>query len=88
MVGHGDREGLISPVHHGLVQPLLLGGIPKRAAILNGTLTACLVQGTKIWWLLGVGVLLHALAYWATQRDPEWMAVGLKYWKTARVFDV
>jgi type IV secretion system protein TrbD len=88
MVANSDREGLISLVHQSLVQPQLMGGIPKRAAILNGTITACLVQGTKIWWLIGVGLVLHVLMYWMTQRDPEWMAVSMRYWKTARYFDV
>ena len=83
-----DRDGLISPVHHSLVTHDLLGGIPRRAAILNGTITACLVQGTKLWWLAGVGVALHALMYWATKRDPEWFPVLIRYLKSGRYYDV
>ena len=83
-----DRAGLVSPVHHGLVQPDLLGGVPKRAAILNGTLVACLVMATSIWWLVGVGLALHGFAYWATKRDPEWVPVTVRYWKTSRYYDV
>ena len=79
---------LRTPVHHSLLDRPTIGGIPKRVAILNGTLTGCLVQGTRLWWLIGVGVAIHALAYWATKKDPEFLQVATRYWKTCRFYDV
>jgi type IV secretory pathway TrbD component len=82
------RIGLASIVHQGLIQPHLLGGIPRRAAILNGTITAALVQATRIYWLALIGVALHAGAYWLTKRDPDWLEIARAYMRTKRFYDV
>jgi type IV secretion system protein VirB3 len=82
------RDGLASRVHQGLIQPQLLGGIPRMAAILNGTICAALVQATRLYWLALVGVGLHLGAYWLTKRDPDWLDIVRTYWRTKRFYDV
>ena len=83
-----ERDGLVSPVHHSLIAPQLLCGVAKPAAILNLTIVGALVHLTHNWWLLAVGVLLHAGAYWLTKRDGEFMEVFKRYVKTYRYYDV
>jgi type IV secretory pathway TrbD component len=83
-----ERDGLVSPVHHSLVHKQLLGGVAKPAAILNLTVVGALVHLTHVWWLLGVGVLLHVGAYVLTKRDSEFMDVFRRYIKTYRYYDV
>ncbi len=69
-------EGFEAPLHRSLTEPILLGGVPRGIAILNGTLAAALGLGLQVWlaglvlWLLG-----HSLAVFAAKRDPEFATV-------------
>lgn len=38
-------EGFEVPIHRSLTQPILMGGVPRDIALLNGTITAALVFG-------------------------------------------
>lgn len=68
--------GLIVPVHRALTEPILLGGAPRAIAILNGTLSAAIGLGLRLWL---VGVLIwavgHLAAVWAAKRDPQFAEV-------------
>ena len=69
-------EGFEGPVNLSLTQPVLMGGVPRPFAIVNGTLTAALTLGLHVWWLgLPLGLLLHAGAVRLTQADPLWFDV-------------
>jgi len=72
-----DRpEGYEVPVNLSLTQPVLMGGVPRPFAIVNGTLTAALTLGLHVWWLgLPLGLLLHAGAVRLTKADPLWFDV-------------
>lgn len=66
-------EGYEVPVNLSLTQPMLMGGVPRTFAIVNGTLTAALTLGLHVWWLgLPLGFALHAAAVWLTKHDPYW----------------
>jgi type IV secretion system protein VirB3 len=64
-------EGFEAPIHRSLVEPVLLGGAPRGAAILNGTLAAALGLGLQLWiaglalWMIG-----HSICVFAAKRDP------------------
>ncbi len=66
-----DIPGFIAPVHRALTEPILLGGAPRSIAILNGTLSAALGLGLRL-WLVGLVffALGHLAAAWAARRDP------------------
>lgn len=69
-------EGFEVPVNLSLTQPVLMGGVPRPFAIVNGTLAAALTLGLHLWWLgLPLGLLLHAGAVRLTQADPLWFDV-------------
>lgn len=71
-----EPEGYEVPVNLSLTQPVLMGGVPRPFAIVNGTLTAALTLGLHVWWLgLPLGLLLHAGAVRLTQADPLWFDV-------------
>lgn len=71
-----DVKGLVAPVHRSLTEPILLGGAPRSVAIVNGTLSAALGLGLRLWFF---GLLLwfvsHMIAVWATKRDPSFVEV-------------
>lgn len=68
--------GFTAPLHRALTDPILLGGVPRAVAILNGTLAAALGLGLRLWL---VGIVLwaigHLAAIWAARRDPLFVEV-------------
>lgn len=41
--------GFTAPVHRALIEPILLGGAPRTVAIVNGTLSAAIGLGLRLW---------------------------------------
>ena len=72
-------EGYEIPLHRSLTEPILLGGAPRGAAILIGTLAAALALGLRLWipgllvWLVG-----HGAAVIAARSDPDFMSVAMR----------
>ena len=68
--------GFEAPVHRALTEPILLAGAPRAVAILNGTVSAAIGLGLRLWiaglvlWALG-----HMAAVWAARRDPLFVEV-------------
>jgi type IV secretion system protein VirB3 len=63
-------------MHRSLTEPVLIAGAPRSFAILNGTLSAAVGLGLRLWiaglvlWLTG-----HAVAVWVTRKDPAFLTV-------------
>jgi len=68
--------GFEAPVRRALTEPILLAGAPRAVAILNGTLSAAIGLGLRLWiaglvlWAIG-----HMAAVWAAKRDPSFVEV-------------
>ena len=68
--------GFEVPLHTALTIPVLVAGVPRTFAILNGTMTAVIALGLHSpWFGLPIGFALHAIAYWITKRDPFFFGV-------------
>ncbi len=76
VVGQEPIAGFEAPVHRALTEPILLAGAPRAVAILNGTVSAAIGLGLRLWiaglvlWALG-----HMAAVWAAKRDPLFVDV-------------
>ena len=72
-------DGFEIPLRRSLTEPILLGGAPRSAAILIGTLAAALALGLRLWipgllvWIAG-----HAGAVMAAKADPDFMSVAVR----------
>jgi len=72
----GPIAGFESPVHRSLTEPILIAGAPRAVAIINGTVSAALGLGLRLWiaglvfWAIG-----HMAAVWAAKRDPLFVEV-------------
>ena len=72
-------DGYEIPLHRSLTEPILLGGAPRSAAILIGTLAAALALGLRLWipglllWVCG-----HTAAVMAAKADPDFMTVAIR----------
>lgn len=64
-------EGYEIPIHRSLTEQILLGGVPRSIAILNGTFVAALGLGLHSFFAIPVGIVLHVLAVAATKKDPQ-----------------
>ncbi|MEQ8936046.1 MAG: VirB3 family type IV secretion system protein [Amphiplicatus sp.] len=72
-------DGFEIPLRRSLTEPILLGGAPRSAAILIGTIAAALALGLRLWipgllvWLAG-----HTGAVMAAKADPDFMSVATR----------
>ncbi|MCK1394331.1 VirB3 family type IV secretion system protein [Bradyrhizobium sp. 1] len=75
-------EGFELVLHRSLTEPILIGGAPRAAAILIGTLSAVLALGLRLWlaglvlWVIG-----HSAAVWFAKRDPAFVEVATRHTK-------
>ena len=76
MLSDEPVPGFYAPVHRSLTEPILLCGVPRAVAIINGTLAAAVGLGLRL-WLVGVAIWLvgHLAAVWAAKRDPAFVDV-------------
>ncbi|WP_440639433.1 VirB3 family type IV secretion system protein [Bradyrhizobium sp. PUT101] len=75
-------EGFELVLHRSLTEPILIGGAPRAAAILIGTLSAVLALGLRL-WLAGIilWVIGHSAAVWLAKRDPAFVEVAIRHTK-------
>lgn len=66
-------------IHHSLTQPILLAGVPRRFAILNGTFCAAFVLGLQAVFTIPIFVVLHLVAVYLTKKDPYFFEVMLRH---------
>lgn len=75
-------DGFELTLHRSLTEPILIGGAPRAAAILIGTLSAVLALGLRLWlaglvlWVIG-----HSAAVWLAKRDPAFVEVAIRHTK-------
>lgn len=81
-------EGFEIPIHRSLTQPIMIGGVPREIAILNGTLTAALVLGLHSWLGLPLGFALHFIARKMAARDPQFFATFRRQIKQRKFYGV
>lgn len=81
-------EGYEVPIHHSLTVPLLLAGVPRRFALLNGTVVAALALGLHNLLAIPIGLVVHLVAVYATKYDPFFLEVGINHLKEKRHYHV
>jgi len=63
-----------------LTQPILLGGVPRAAAIIIWTFAAVLALPLGFVGIgLGAGVIVHGTLAFLTKRDPHYVEVMLRH---------
>ncbi|MEL7546108.1 MAG: VirB3 family type IV secretion system protein [Pseudomonadota bacterium] len=72
--------GFTIPVYRSLTEPILMGGAPRSAAILNGTFAAALGLGLQL-WVLGIlyWIVAHGICVFAAKRDPKFLEVLIRH---------
>ena len=57
------------PIHNSLTKPILMGGVPREIAILNGTFTSAMVLGLHSLLALPLGIVFHIVGRAFAKKD-------------------
>lgn len=76
------------PIHNALTTPLLLAGVPRKFAILNGTFCAAFVLGLHTWFALPVFIITHMVAVLLTKRDPFFFSILVRHLRQKPYYQV
>ena len=75
-------DGFEIVLHRSLTEPIMLGGAPRGATILIGTISAVLAVGLRLWVVgLMVWIVGHGVAVWVAKRDPAFVEVTARHMK-------
>ncbi|MCY4178197.1 MAG: VirB3 family type IV secretion system protein [Endozoicomonadaceae bacterium] len=75
-------------IHHSLIAPILLFGVPRGLAIANGTFLAATVLGLHTFWLLPVSILIHIVAVMLTKKDALMFKILLRHIKQKNYYEL
>ena len=64
-------EGFEIPIHRSLTQKIMIAGVPREIALLNGTLTAAIFLGLHSFWGLPMGFVLHLATVALSRHDQQ-----------------
>lgn len=77
------NSGFEIPLHHSLTEQIMMAGVPRNIAIVNGTLAAAMGLGLRLWlagflfWAVG-----HGITAFAARKDPQFMEVLIRHLKS------
>ena len=74
MSTHDDGDGFRVPLHGALVEPMLIGGVPRPVFFCNATITFALVFGLQSILIIPAGLVVHFVFVYITRREPDFMA--------------
>ena len=75
-------------LHTSLVMPIMMAGVPRRFAILNGTFCAAFVMGLHAYYTLPLFIVFHLVALMLAKRDPYFFDVLLRGLRKKKYYDV
>jgi type IV secretion system protein TrbD len=79
-------EGFEIPLHRSLTEQILLGGVPRTIAILNGTVAAAFGIGLQSFYVLPICFVSHIAAVIMTKRDPQFFDCFRRHIKQKRYY--
>jgi len=74
-------EGYEIPIHRSLTETIMLAGVPRNIAILNGTFVAAFALGMHSFYVVPVGLVFHVFAVYAAKKDPNFFDCFRRHFK-------
>tara|TARA_R110002072_G_scaffold240956_2_gene399418 strand:- start:1730 stop:2002 length:273 start_codon:yes stop_codon:yes gene_type:complete len=76
-------SGFEIPLHHSLTEQIMMAGVPRNIALVNGTLAAAMGLGLRL-WLVGflIWAVGHGIAAFAARKDPQFLEVLIRHLKS------
>jgi Type IV secretory pathway, TrbD component len=62
-------------IHRSLTETILIAGVPRKFAIINGTFAAAIVLGARAFYLIPIFIIVHIIAVYYTKKDPQFFEV-------------
>lgn len=81
-------DGFYVPIHRSLTQQIMLAGVPREIAILNGTTVAAFGLGLHSFWSIPIGIVVHVLAVVAAKKDPQFFGCFRRHIKQKSYYGV
>lgn len=66
-------RGTPIPIHRSLTEDILLGGVPREMAIVNGALGAGLGIGGHSWYVIPVFIFIHMGLAYVHKNDSQFL---------------
>jgi type IV secretion system protein VirB3 len=77
-----------TPLYQGGLSRIMLAGVPRNMAILEGTLAACCVLALNSFWAIPVMVVIHALLAFLYNKDEYFVEILIRHIKEDDYLDV
>lgn len=74
-----ELEDMAAPLHRSITEKILLAGVPREIAILNGTIGAAFGLGMGSYWVVPVFIGIHLLSVRLTKADPQFFDVFKRF---------
>ena len=76
MTRPASPEGFEVPLHRALTEPIMMAGVPRSLAILNGTLSAAVGLGLQQWVAgLALWIIVQAIGVFCARHDAQFVDV-------------
>jgi len=75
-------------IHNALTTPILMAGVPRKFAILNGTVCAAVTFGLQSLYALPVCLMAHLVAMFLTKKDPYFFQTIIRHVKHKGYYSV
>ena len=79
-----ESDGFEVPLHRSLTEPIFFAGVPRKIALLNGTLMAAFALGAQSLIAVPIGALFHIIFAMLTRIDPNFFDVLFSNLKRSR----
>ena len=70
------------PFYHGMTERIMMVGIPRKIAILGGTISFVLVLGLHSWWVIPAIIILYFILVFLYKKDPYFLEIMVEHIKS------
>lgn len=81
-------DGYYLPIHKSLVDPLLIGGIPRNLCLGLWSCGISIGVMLKMYWFFAIVITVHLLVLRMTKRDPDFFSTVISHIHDKHYFDV
>ena len=83
----GHIEGYEIPIHRSLTEKMMIAGVPRALAIINGTMATGFGLSFHSWWVLPIFFIIHIAAVLAHKKDPQAFEVFQRHVRHKTYYD-
>jgi len=76
-----SADGFDVKLHKSLTEPILIAGVPRKLALMNGTLTAAFALGAQSLIAIPIGIAFHIVFAVVTLIEPCFFEALIRHMK-------